>query len=449
MSSNSIQEKGSITVRSVSKAFQIFKEPHHRLLGRKWRQRMNYEEEVHALANVNLEVSPGEVVGIVGRNGSGKSTLLQIISGTMSPSSGEINVIGRVAALLELGAGFNQEYTGIENVRLNAAVLGLTKIELEEQLSAILEFAEIGEFIDRPIKTYSSGMLVRLAFSVAICVKPDVLIIDEALAVGDERFQRKCYARIDEMKKSGVTILFVTHSSNTIVEICDRALLMEGGRSIMTGSPKEVVGIYQRLLYADEDEVQRISAELEMRSGDVSDVPKSPTVSSLSENLDYYDPNLQSESIAYPNYGATISHVKLMNCEGESVNYLRRGGEYVYQYRVRFSRECVRVRYGMMIKSISGVELGGSSSDAFGQSTRIEESSNVVDVRFQFSCKLNPGHYFLNAGVLGLLDGEEGYLARLLDAMAFKVVGEKSLLSTGYIDFDCLDEVCKREGRDE
>ena len=248
----------AIRVRDVSKHYFLYARPEDRLkqsivprLQRlAGRTPAKYYRDFAALNGVSFEVRRGETVGIIGRNGSGKSTLLQIICGTLQPSSGSVEVNGRIAALLELGAGFNAEYTGRENVYLNAAILGLARSEIDQRFEAIARFADIGEFIDQPVKTYSSGMYVRLAFATAINVDPDILVVDEALAVGDEAFQRKCYARIEEIQAKGGTILFVSHAAQTIVQLCSRALLIDGGELLLEGRPKIVTGQYQRLMNA-------------------------------------------------------------------------------------------------------------------------------------------------------------------------------------------------------
>ncbi len=241
----------AIQVKRISKRFPIHRHPRDRvltLLGR-----ANRHKGFAALENVSFAIHKGETVGIVGRNGSGKSTLLQIICGVLAPTEGDVAVTGRVAALLELGSGFNSELSGRENVYINAAILGLSKDETTARFGAIEAFAAIGDFMDQPVKSYSSGMVVRLAFSVAINIDPQILVVDEALAVGDELFQRKCYSRIEEMKAGGATILFVSHASNTIVGLCDRAILLDSGRLLAIGKPKDVIGKYQQLLNAPAD----------------------------------------------------------------------------------------------------------------------------------------------------------------------------------------------------
>lgn len=241
----------AITAQQLSKRYALFHRPSDRLkqllLGR-WRR---YAHEFHALQDVSFAIRPGEVVGIVGRNGAGKSTLLQLVCGTLEPTTGTLAVQGRVAALLELGAGFSPDFTGLENIYINAAILGLSRAQVDAQLDAILAFADIGDFIHQPVKTYSSGMFMRLAFAVATSVEPDILVIDEALSVGDGAFARKSFDRIMRLKDAGKTILFCSHSMYQIEALCSRALWFDAGRLRMDGTPAEVTSAYSASLNAD------------------------------------------------------------------------------------------------------------------------------------------------------------------------------------------------------
>ncbi len=240
----------AIKASNLSKCYQIYHQPQDRLKQFLWRGRRQYYREFWALRDVSFQVMPGEVLGIIGRNGSGKSTLLQMVCGTLTPSSGEVSVKGRVAALLELGAGFNPEFTGRENVYMSAAILGLTQQEIEARFEEIVDFSGIRDFIDQPVKTYSSGMYVRLAFSVATSVNPDILVIDEALSVGDGEFARKSFDRIMEFKKAGKTILFCSHSLYQVEAICSRALWLDKGQICAQGKTADVVRAYSDFLTA-------------------------------------------------------------------------------------------------------------------------------------------------------------------------------------------------------
>lgn len=436
----------AIRVANICKSFPVYEKPHHRLfqmLAPGPRER--WYKEFHALKNVSFDVRRGETLGIVGRNGSGKSTVLQIICGILSPSGGSVALSGRVAALLELGAGFNPEFTGRENIYLNCTVLGLVRHEIDERFDQIVDFADIGEFIEQPVKTYSSGMYVRLAFAVAIHVTPEVLVVDEALSVGDEAFQRKCFARINAMRDSGVTILFVSHAAGTVVELCDRAILMDNGELIAHGTPKFVVSRYHKLLYAPAESLATIRDAIRKES--LADVRQAapvalaaaiedPSELSDSESGAYFDEGLVSQStVRYESRGAHITQPRINTMQGRRVNVLRPDGEYVYTYSVSFDRAAAMVRFGMMIKTVIGIELGGAATAPTGSSALIVESGQQMEVHFRFRVLLAPGIYFLNAGVVAHdIDGET-YLDRLIDIVMFRVMADEQRLATGVIDF--------------
>jgi lipopolysaccharide transport system ATP-binding protein len=411
-----------------------------------------YFDEFWALKDISFEIKKGETVGIIGRNGSGKSTLLQIICGTLNPTGGSIQTHGRIAALLELGSGFNPEFTGRENVYMNAAVLGLNYEEIDARFDHIIAFADIGDFIDQPVKTYSSGMMVRLAFAVAINVNPEILIVDEALSVGDELFQRKCFSRIETIRASGTTILFVSHSGGTIVELCNRALLLDAGEKLAIGVPKQIVGHYQKLLYAPADKHDGIREQIRRRdeqvvesvsAGEDTSHEDHAPIKYAQELQESFDPNLiPSSTIEYESHGAYIESPAVLTLAGEQVNNLVSGNNYRYTYSVQFTQSASNVRFGMLIKTISGVELGGgaSASSAKDSLAYVEAGSNYR-VEFQFRCALNPGVYFLNAGVVGDVDGSEIYLHRLSDIAMFRVQPDTENIATGIVDFSCYPEI--------
>ena len=445
-----------IRARAVSKSFPVYSQPHHRLLQMLVPQSSaRWYREFHALKEVSFEIRPGQTVGIVGRNGSGKSTLLQILCGTLTPTVGDVAVQGRVAALLELGAGFSPDFTGRENVYLNATVLGLTRREVDARFDDIAAFADIGEFIEQPVKTYSSGMYVRLAFAVAIHVEPDVLVIDEALAVGDEAFQRKCFARIEAIRKAGATVLFVSHSAGTVIELCDRVLLLDGGELIADGSPKQVIALYQKLLYAPAARVRELREQIRLDpsaamavatalpapdSADpepVADVAGEAAAAPDDGPQPWFDESLRPAStLAYDPQGASIEDPHLETTDGRRVNVLVAGRDYVYRYRVRFDRPAAGVRCGMMMRTVTGVEVCGAVSATPERAFPVVSANELLEVAFRFRCQLAPGVYFLNAGVLGLVGEAEAYLDRRIDVAMFRVLPDSERLGTGLVDMD-------------
>ncbi|MBW6521014.1 MAG: ABC transporter ATP-binding protein [Desulfoarculaceae bacterium] len=458
----------AIRIENLSKCYQIYATPRDRLkqfvlpplsqmMGKTPKQ---YFGEFRALNDVSFEVKKGETVGIIGRNGSGKSTLLQMICGTLNPTSGSIQTTGRIAALLELGSGFNPEFTGRENVYMNASVLGLSNEEIDARFEDIAAFADIGEFIEQPVKTYSSGMMVRLAFAVAINVDPEILIVDEALSVGDELFQRKCFSRIESIRANGATILFVSHSGGTIVELCDRAVLMEAGEKLTVGLPKQIVGRYQKLLYAPADKRDAIREQIRRADEQVvesaSAAVKDPSskdhapIKHEQELQESFDPNLKpSSTIEYESDGAYIESPAVLTLAGEQVNNLVRKKTYRYTYTVQFTKSASNVRFGMLIKTTSGLELGGGASASSARdSLSYVEAGSSYRVEFLFRCALNPGVYFLNAGVNGNVDGSETYLHRLIDISMFRVQPDTENLATGIVDFGCYPELELQQTQD-
>lgn len=424
----------AIQVRSVSKVFRMYGRPHQRLVHSVMRARADgWYNQFRALENIDLTVRRGETMGIVGRNGSGKSTLLQIICGTLQPTGGSVTVNGRIAALLELGAGFNPDFTGRENVYLNSAVLGLGRREIDKRFDSIAAFADIGPFMEQPVKTYSSGMYIRLAFAVAINADPQILVVDEALSVGDEAFQRKCFARIEELKRGGCTILFVSHSAGSVVQLCDSAVLLDGGKLLFHGRPKATVALYQKLLYAPPEQREALAGEiLALDARGVEDPATGPETGiegeatiTLDDNdgAERFDPCLKPEStIAYQSRGARIVDPHLVNKAGERVNVLVPGRPYRYRYRVEFSSDAQQVYFGMMIKSVTGVELFGMASHAMGDWIEQVQNGDLYSVEFSFTSNFLPGTYFMNAGVNGFAQGVDGsFLHRILDALLFKV----------------------------
>lgn len=465
----------AIQLTNVSKRYAMFAKPEDRLrqmvVPRLQKMAMvkpqRFYKEFSAVNDVSLTIRRGETVGIIGRNGSGKSTLLQMIVGTLTPTSGTVNVQGRIAALLELGAGFNPEFTGRENVYVNGAILGFNREEMDDRFDAIAAFAGIGEFIERPVKTYSSGMFVRLAFAVATAVEPDILVVDEALSVGDEAFQRKCFTRIEAIKERGGTILFVSHGAQIIVQLCDRAILLDGGEKILEGDPKNVVGQYQRLVNTSADAAVGIRNEI-IAMGPItsSNTVKQERLLSAAEatigvneiqhlshteveepkyvtfepigSYDYWDDTLHDENlIQFENRGADIQDIRVETLDGYRVNVLLPLGRYRYCYRVKFTEALTQIGFGMLIKTIQGLGLGGATT-TFENNLRlpIAVPGDLVDVEFEFTAALNPAIYYLNAGVTTFSNNEFYFAHRILDAIAVRVVQVTPQISTGIINIE-------------
>jgi lipopolysaccharide transport system ATP-binding protein len=426
-------EDVAIQLSGVGKCYRMYRQPADRLkeLVRSGFSRWSglkmraLHASFWALRNVTLAINKGETVGIIGRNGSGKSTLLQMLCGILTPSAGTIDVKGRVAALLELGAGFNPDFSGLENIYVSAAVMGLSREETESRLTQIIEFADIGEFINRPVKTYSSGMYVRLAFAVAISASPDILVVDEALAVGDEPFQRKCYARIAQIRAAGATIIVVSHSTDTLLQLCTRAVLLDGGAMVCVGEPKAVIDAYYALLNGGAKKSSSPTDGGGNRELPVSADGDCTTGSEESRSNvadDSFDPGLRPQStLTYDSVGAIISEVKILDLTQRRVNVLAPGKEYVYTYRVRFDVDASRVYFGMLIKTVEGLELGAAGSHRMGDGVEAVSRGSCFIVSFRFRNVFSPGVYFTNAGCAGNVEGRDVFMHRIVDALAFRV----------------------------
>lgn len=439
----------AISVKGVTKAYKLYdthadrvKEAFHPL-------RKKFHHTFNALSDVAFEVKKGETLGIIGRNGSGKSTLLQIICGILQPTSGSVETNGRLSALLELGAGFNPEFSGRQNVYINGSIYGLMHDEIDARFDDIIRFADIGNFINQPVKSYSSGMVVRLAFAVAISIEPDILIVDEALAVGDVAFQRKCFARIKQIQERGGTILFVSHSAGAVIDLCNRALLLDQGELLIGGSPKQVISHYHKMIFATLGKIEEIKKEWQMDpnrlnlvgddkedegsegSGDV--IEKEKKDEPVQES--FYAPGMVPQSTVYfEKRGAVIENPHITTLDGKQVNILVSGEEFIYTYTVFFERPAFQVRFGMLIKTVSGMEIGGHVSAPAGKGIEYIKEATRWKVQFHFHSLLNPGAYFLNAGVLGIIEGNEVYLDRNTDIAMFRVQEKENLTSTAIVD---------------
>jgi lipopolysaccharide transport system ATP-binding protein len=430
----------AIKVEGLSKCYQIYDQPRDRLkqfvlpklqrmVGKQPKQ---YYKEFWALKNVSFEVKKGETVGIVGRNGSGKSTLLQIICGTLNLNQGIVATHGRIAALLELGSGFNLEFTGRENVYLNAAVLGLSKNEIAERYDEIVSFADIGDFINQPVKAYSSGMVVRLAFAVAINVAPEILIVDEALAVGDAAFQRKCMRKISELSDAGVTLLFVSHDMDSVKKICSQALYLVKGSAIKFGTAKEVCIAYERDLFGASRESETIQPEAHVDLAEQNQAV-------LDQDL------LQTNEKTYGDGRAQIIDVTLANQHQQLTNILAPNASYVFSYRVVFSASVALPVFGMMITNREGVCIFGTNTQNHPVSRRCFAQDDEVKIEFRITNYLGPGVYYLTCGI-HTPDHIDGliYVQRRMDTLIFKVESDTGASIGGVVNLNPRIEVIEK-----
>jgi ABC-type polysaccharide/polyol phosphate transport system ATPase subunit len=371
----------ALRVESVSKQYRIYDRPSDRLKESLTRGRWKGHREFWALSNVSFEIEPGTTTGIIGPNGSGKSTLLQIITGTLQPTHGWVSCEGRVGALLELGAGFNPEFTGTENIFMNAMLNGLSKQQTQQLLPQIAAFAEIGDFLYQPIKTYSSGMLVRLAFATAIVTEPAILIIDEVLAVGDAVFQHRCIRRIKEMQQNGTTVLFVSHDPGAIRALCSRAILLNGGRVEADGRPTEVLNRYQKIIMAREE-------AFDEQRDTTSDVTEKFSPVDIAAEID-----LSQDGFRHGDRTAEVLKVQLLTSSRNPVQLVETGEPLVLRMSVIFYLDVEDPVCGFLIRNRHGIHLYGMNTAIqhldFGPVRR----GDVVDVNFAFNCWLAPDTY--------------------------------------------------------
>jgi ABC-type polysaccharide/polyol phosphate transport system ATPase subunit len=400
-----------VLVQNVSKLYRLYNRPSDRLFELLPFRKTPLHSNFWALKNVSFAVEPGEILGIVGPNGSGKSTLLQVVSGILRPTSGRVSIEGRVAALLELGAGFNPEFSGRENVFLNSEIMGLSRRHTERIFPSIQKFAEIGDFIDRPVKEYSSGMYVRLAFATAIHVEPDILIVDEALAVGDAIFANRCLQKLEELKDRKVTILFVSHDLGLVKRLCHRAILMTKGEILSEGRPTEVVNRYVGLVHEKDGAPEAVEALIgNFRHGDAS---------------------------------SRITAVEVLNSEGIATTTLRSGEAVRVRIEARFDNDVDSPIVGMLIRNRLGIEI-------FGTNTRIENielgsfrRGDVLDIEFQFLCMFTRQEYTVTVATQHRDGSSQDWLD---DVLQFTVVDDKDKAGVANLKTDVRWHVTPMSG---
>ncbi|HIY01622.1 MAG TPA: ABC transporter ATP-binding protein [Candidatus Blautia faecipullorum] len=408
----------AIQVKHLEKMYKLYNKPSDRL-----RETLGLKvpvKEHYALKDVSFDVRRGETVGIIGTNGSGKSTILKIITGVLNPTAGEVAVDGRISALLELGAGFNPEYSGVENVYLNGTMMGFSREEIDARLQDILDFADIGDFVYQPVKSYSSGMFVRLAFAVAINIDPEILIVDEALSVGDVFFQAKCYRKFEEFKEQGRTILFVSHDLSSIARYCDRVILLNRGVKLEEGSPKQMVDMYKQLLVGQEPAK---AEEKEEKPGE----------------------NWRGQFQVNPNmleYGSGLAEIvdfAVVDDKGRCTNTIEKGSTFRIRMKVAFRENLQEPILAYTFKDIKGTEITGTNTLFEKILVEHSDAGDVCTVTFTQEMYLQGGEYLLSFGCTGYKDGEFTVFHRLYDACNVTVVSEKN--TVGFYDMNSQVEV--------
>jgi ABC-type polysaccharide/polyol phosphate transport system, ATPase component len=417
--------KVAIAVEKVSKVYKLYEKPSDRLKESLGLTKTKRYREHFALQDINFQINKGETIGIIGTNGSGKSTILKIITGVLNPTAGQVEVNGRISALLELGAGFNMEYTGIENIYLNGTMIGFEKEEIDEKLEAILSFADIGDFVYQPVKTYSSGMFVRLAFAVAINIEPEILIVDEALSVGDVFFQAKCYRKFEEFKKMGKTILFVSHDLGSINKYCDRAILLNKGSKIAEGETKEIIDMYKKLLVNQLDIAGEEQGELSIQEINNKQAVKESTKwkKSLSLNPDI---------IEYGEKQAEIVDFAIVDEYGYITNSIDKEKNFSIKMRIKFNQLIEEPIGAFTIKDIKGTEVTGTNTMFEDANIGTKEPGDEVRITFTQEMLLQGGEYMLSLGCTGYHQGEFTVFHRLYDVCNITVVSSKN--TVGYFD---------------
>ena len=426
----------AISVNDVSKMYKLYDNPMDRLKESLGLSRKKKYKEHYALNHVSFQVHKGETVGIIGTNGSGKSTILKIITGVLSPTAGEIAVNGRISALLELGAGFNGEYSGLENVYLNGSMIGFSREEIDAKLQSILDFADIGDFIYQPVKTYSSGMFVRLAFAVAINIDPEILIVDEALSVGDVFFQAKCYRKFEEFKEMGKTILFVSHDLSSIGKYCDRVVLLNKGEKLAEGGAKEMVNLYRRVLVnqyedADQSENKEGSTAENGQSGNNA-VGENGHDGQGSQKLMKDSLNLNPQVLEYGSKLGEIVDFAIRDDTGMITNVIEKGKEFSVQMKVKFQADVSDPIFAFTLKDLKGTEITGTNTMYEHTPLKPQKAGDVREITFKQVMPLEAGEYMLCLGCTGYKDGDFTVFHRLYDVCNLTVITDKK--AVGYFD---------------
>ena len=436
--------QNAIEVKDVTKIYRLYDKPIDRLKESLSVTHKSYHKDFYALNGLSFSVEKGQTVGIIGTNGSGKSTILKIITGVLTPTTGTVNVDGKISALLELGAGFNMDYTGIENIYMNGTMMGYTKKEMDAKLREILEFADIGDFVYQPVKTYSSGMFVRLAFALAINVEPEILIVDEALSVGDVFFQAKCYRRMEEIRKSGTTILMVTHDMGSIIKYCDKVVLLNKGEFIAEGEPGHMVDLYKKILANQMDALKEelendYSGGMGKTAGPEGERPVRAEHAGGDENsLMKEKITINANRTEYGDGRAEIFDLGLFDARGNLTNLLLKGEMFTIKERIRFHAPLPCPIFTYTIKDKKGTDLSGTNTMYEGADIKQVNAGDVYDVSFTQKMTLQGGEYLLSMSCTGFEGEEHVVYHRLYDVANITVISNKN--TVGVYDMESVVE---------
>ena len=438
----------AIDVRDVTKIYKLYDKPIDRLKESLNPFHKNYHRDFYALSHISLQVKKGETVGIIGTNGSGKSTILKIITGVLTPTTGTAKVDGVISALLELGAGFNMDYTGIENIYMNGTMMGFSRKEMDGKLQDILDFADIGDFVYQPVKTYSSGMFVRLAFALAINVDPEILIVDEALSVGDVFFQAKCYRRMEEIRKNGTTILMVTHDMGSIIKYCDRVVLLNKGEFVAEGAPGRMVDMYKKILAGQMDSLKEELEEMNDFSGDSVSGGLEDKVFKKEE---IHGGGLMKDKIAvnanrteYGDGRAEIFDFGLEDQRGNLSNLILKGEMFTIREKIRFYADIKAPIFTYTIKDKKGTSLTGTNTMYEGADIKPVKNGDMYEVSFTQKMTLQGGEYLLSMSCTGFEGEEHVVYHRLYDVASITVISNKN--TVGVYDMESTVEAKLTKG---
>lgn len=455
-----MDENYAIRVRDVSKMYKMYANKKDRLIEALGFSKKKRFTEYYALHNVSFDVKKGETVGLIGTNGAGKSTMLKIITGVLQPTDGEVEIDGRISALLELGAGFNSEYTGIENVYLNGTMMGYSREEVDAKMKDILDFADIGDFVYQPVKSYSSGMFVRLAFAVAINIDPEILIVDEALSVGDVFFQSKCYAKFDEFKNEGKTILLVSHDLSSVAKYCDRVILLNKGQKLAEGSPKDMINLYKKILTGSSDDINELTrnhaGELsgsispdQLRAEQKDTFSGAQSIRADADDADEWKSHFEinPKLNEYGNHRAEIIDFAIVDEDGRLTSSIVKGTRFQIRTKIRFNDDIEKPIFTFTFRNAKGVDITGTNTMLEKKEVKMAHKGDIYVVTYEQNMSLQGGEYLLSMSCTGFVNGNLTAYHRCYDLLGVTVISDKN--TVGFYDMDSVTTVKKIAGAED